>query len=242
MTFNWSRIIDGLINARYDFAKFLAKFKAMFTATVEEADVAALLDMAKASLASVLDYLPYILLALCVIEVFFGKKLFGIQKFLLMFGLGFIGGVLIVAPIVDKFIVLPTYITGAVVGLVCAILCKLLYWLCYVAVFGYSVYMVCFAAMYLPEVVTQYTKSNLLYSAIAAAVVIIIALLLRKFIEMLATSALGAFGIVTIVINDLNIDFTAFVPGYEDIVKLVAIGVIALIGFIVQVKTRRRYY
>lgn len=240
MNFNWSKILDGLINAKYDFTKFLTKFKAMFTATVEEADVAALLDMAKASLASVLNYLPYILLALCVIEVFFGKKLFGIQKFLLMFGLGFIGGVLIVAPIVDKFIVLPTYVTGAVVGLICAILCKLLYWLCYVAVFGYSVYMVCFAGVYLAAV-TQYTKGILLYSAIAAGVVIIIALLLRKFIEMLATSALGAFGIVSIVISDFY-DFTALVPGSEAIVKLAAIGVITLIGFIVQVKTRRRYY
>ena len=242
MNFNWSNIIDGFMNARYSFSYISAKLDKIFTAAIEDVEVASILSMIDTALASVLAYLPIIFIALCLIETFFGKKLLGLQKFLLMFGLGFVGGVLIVAPIVNGFFVLPTYITGAVVGLICAILCKLLYWLGYVGVFGYSVYMVCFTGA-IPElqVVTVYTQGIQLYSLVAAAVVVIIALLLRKYIEMAGTAALGAYGIATLVIENFY-DFTALVPGAEDIVKLAVIAVIAFIGFVVQVKTRKKYY
>ena len=96
MNFNWSNIIDGFMNARYSFSYISAKLDKIFTAAIEDVEVASILSMIDTALASVLAYLPIILIALCLIETFFGKKLLGLQKFLLMFGLGFVGGVLIV--------------------------------------------------------------------------------------------------------------------------------------------------
>ena len=234
-----SGIIDAIINAKFGLAELFGSFKAMFEGAFQEGDVVALLEVVTNSLAAVLPYLPIILLALCAIVTLFGKKLFGLEKFLFIFTLGFVGGVLFLAPVLEQFVALPSYITGAVVGLVCAILCKIIYWLLYVAAFGYAAYFVCFTAAVLP-VATVYTQGNMIYSAIAAVVVIVLALLLRKLIEMLGTAALGAFGIVAIV--DANFfDFANIGFAEEGILKLAAIGVITLIGFIVQVKTRKRY-
>ena len=233
-------IFTRLINVEYDLATFIEKFKYIFNSIfkAETSDTTALIAMVKGMIGAYMAYLPMILLALCVIEVFFGKKLFGIQKFLLCFFVGFCGGVYFIADAIT-FIALPDYIIGAVVGLVCAILCKLCYWLGYVGTFGYLAYMICFSGAYL-AMVTVYTKGNLIFSAAAAVIVIVLALIFRKFIEMLATSALGAYGIVSIV--DKNFfDFGSLGFATEDIVKLAVIGVITLIGFIVQVKTRKRY-
>ena len=234
-------IFSRLINAEYDLPTLFDRIKNVFDSVFkgEASTTKALIDMVVGMIGAFIAYLPIVLLVLCVIEVFFGKKLFGIQKFLFCFVIGYVGGVYFISDIINNFIVVQDYIVGAVIGVICAILCKLVYWLMYVGAFGYLTYLVCFTGAYL-AVVTVYTKGIMMYSAIAAVVVIILALIFRKFIEMLGTSALGAYGIVSIVGKNY-FDFSSLGFASEEIIKLAVIGVITLIGFIVQVKTRKRY-
>ena len=79
-------------------------------------------------------------------------------------------------------------------------------------------------------------------SLISALVAIIIALLLKKYIEMIGTAALGSWLTVIVVSRHLY-DFTAWqiFEGRAQLAIIIPTAVIALIGAAVQIKTRRRY-
>ena len=98
--------------------------------------------------------------------------------------------------------------------------------------------MVCYLGMI--PVVSAYTYQNLMFSAVAALVVVIITLILRNHVEMLGTAAVGAYILVRVV-DKYYFDFATVGVASETIVKLAAVAVITLIGFIVQFKTRKRY-
>lgn len=234
-------LFNRLINVEYDLTTLIGKVKSVLSSifTADGSSTKGLIDMVKAMAGAFIAYLPMVLLALCAIELLFGKKLFGIQKFLGCFLAGYVFGVYFLADIVASFVTIQDYIVGAVLGLICAILCKIFYLIGYVGVFGYLTYMLCFLGAI--PVVGAYTVNNLMFSAAAAVVVVIIALIFRKFIEMLGTAALGAYGIVSIVDKNFFDLGTLPLGLQESTLKLAAIGVIALIGFIVQFKTRKRY-
>lgn len=183
-----------------------------------------------------------ILLALSLIEVFAGKKLFGLQKFIGFFGLGLVAGIHFVSPIINTYVTLSPYIIGLVVGVVAALLYRPLYFVCYAGGIGFITYYVLVKGLYLPEMITAYTKEQMIISLAAAVVVVVIALLLRKWIEMLGLSALGACGVfycITKLMAQLaNVGFAEAVYVYF---QIGIIAVVTLIGFIVQVKTRKRY-
>ena len=233
---------NRLLNAEYSLTELVQKFKNIFKSVfeaTETSDTAVLFDMAKGMLGQLLTFLPMVLLALCAIEVFFGKKLLGVQKFFVCFLGGLVFGAYFLDGVVSSFVALPDYVVGAVVGMIFAILYKLLYYIGYIGTFGYVTYLVCFSGAYL-EMVTAYTKGNLVFSAAAAGIVALVALILHKPIEMLGTSALGAYGIVSIV--DKNFfDFGTVGFASETLIKLAVIAVITIVGFIVQFKTRKRY-
>ena len=64
---------------------------------------------------------------------------------------------------------------------------------------------------------------------------------LLKYVEILGTAVLG--GYFSALCIKTMYDFTAleFLQGYETVAYYVVIGFIALLGFIFQFKTRRRY-
>lgn len=180
-----------------------------------------------------------VLLALSLVQLFVGKKLIGFQKFLAFFAIGFACGVMFLAPVVDTIMVLPPWISGLVVGLVAALLCKPLYFLSYIFTAGYSVFAICFVGEFLPEV-TAFTQGNLIYSLVAGGVALILALILRKWVETLLSAFLGAwctFQCVDALVGGLE----NMLADSTELVMWIAVGVLTLIGFIVQVKTRRRY-
>ncbi len=181
------------------------------------------------------------LLVLSLIQLFAGKKLLGFQKFVACFAVGFAYGIVFLAPFVDTVIVLPHWISGVVVGAIAALLCKPVYFLTYVGAAAYAMYFVCYTGAVLPEL-TAFTCENKIYSLVAAAVAVLLVLIFRKWIEMIGTSALGAWCtylcVDTLVGGFANIEALA---SSIELVKWIAIGVVALVGFIVQVKTRRRY-
>ena len=180
--------------------------------------------------------LPAILAVLSLVQVFAGKKLLGLQKFIACFVVGYALGAVLLTPVIAQVFEISDWIVGLVVGVVAALLCKPIYFLSYVAVAGYGVYALCMSDV-LPEAVASFTNSW--YIALAAAVVaVVLALILRKWIEMLGTAALGAWTLflsVEAILAACGLWFTAEVVVWAELGTLVVAG---LLGFIVQVKTR----
>ena len=133
-----------------------------------------------------------VLLALSLVQLFVGKKLIGLQKFIAFFTIGFACGVLFLAPFVDTIIELPHWVSGLVIGVIAALLSKPLYFITYVFTAAYSVFAVCFVGEFLPEV-TAFTQGNLIFSLVAGAVALVLALILRKWVETLLSAFLGAW-------------------------------------------------
>ena len=231
----------NLKDARWGILGIVDFFKGIFRAVKADADIVALWEKGLNAISPVLAYLPYILLALCLVEAFFGKRLLNLQKFLACFIIGFACGVHYLAPFVDKVFVMPSWITGLVVGLVGAVFCKVIYVLAAAIAAGYATYVIAYTGSVLPTV-TNFTKGNLLFSIIAAAVALILVFILLKVLEMLGTSFLGSWGAVkciNIAIGFMNWYWLAGKTGV--IVYWSVIGVITLATFLVQWKTRKRF-
>lgn len=231
----------NLKDARWGVLAIIDFFKGIFGAIKADPDIASLWEKGLNALSSISAYFVYILLALCLVEAFFGKRLLNLQKFLACFIVGFACGVHYLSPFVDKVFVMPSWITGLVVGLVCAVFCKIIYIIAVALAAGYGTYVVAFSGSILPSI-SKFTKGNLIFSLIAAAVVLVLVFLLLKILEMLGTSFFGAWGAVKCLntaICFMNWSWLAGKTGV--IVYWSAIGVIALLTFLVQWKTRKRF-
>ena len=100
--------------------------------------------------------------------------------------------------------------------------------------------MVCFRGEIL-SALTSFTAGNYIYSLAVAAVFIVLVFILRKYVEMVGTAMLGGFGIACVVRGFY--DYTSLQPfvGIEWLGVLVVTLIFALVGFIVQIRTRSRY-
>jgi len=232
----FTTFLDTVKNGEFGFDKIFAFIADLWASIFANEHIIETMDWINSIIAVVVPYLPYILIALSAILLLFGKRLFGLLQFLTFFVVGYLLGVFYLTDLVVGFIPsIPAFAIGLAVGLVAAVLGRLLYIIAYIVCAGYSVYLVCISGMVLPEI-----AGNYMVALIVAAIAIVLALLLRKIIERLGTAFLGALGILTIVRSWY--DFTALVPGQEVLVFYVACGVLALIGFAVQQATRKKKY
>ena len=236
-------IINSFVDGSVTFGSIGEWFGEIFGAVTAEGSAAArYFEIAKNFLEDVLPFawiIPAVLALLSLIQVFAGKKLLGLQKFLASFVAGFALGAEYVTPLIsDLGISIEDWIVGLIVGAIAALLCKLVYFLAYVLAAGASTYILCVSGI-LPEAVSVYTK-DMIVAIVATAVVIVVALLLRKFIEMLGTAALGGWTLVLSIEAIMGV-FVAGFSHFEAWLFYVIMGVAALVGFIVQVATRRRY-
>ncbi|MBO5907776.1 MAG: hypothetical protein J6Q85_06475 [Clostridia bacterium] len=237
-------IINSFVDGSVTFGSLGEWFGGIFaSATAEGSAAARYFEIAKNWLESVTAgfvwAIPAVLVLLSLIQVFAGKKLLGLQKFLASFVAGFALGAALVTPLISGLgVQIEDWIVGLVVGIIAALLCKLVYFLAYVIAAGAATYTLCVSGI-LPEVISNYSK-DMIVAIVATVVVIVLALVLRKFIEMLGTAALGGWTLV------LSIEalIAAFMPEFacfEQWLFFVIMGVAALVGFIVQVATRKRY-
>ena len=229
----------SVMNAEFDFS-ILGQFFGGYIWTVT--NNAELLGMWNAFFSAIAPYayvVPIVLIVLCAIVIFFGKKLVPLIRFLACIVVGYVVGVITVSPLINQIFVLPNYVSGIVIAIVAGVLAKFIYYIGIVLGVGYISYMVCFRAAIVPAL-TNYTKGNAIASLIVALIAIVLVLLLRKLIEMGATAFAGAFFISEIVIANY-FNYTTVIAVDPVIVKYVAVGIVALVGFIVQYKTRKRY-
>ena len=187
---------------------------------------------------SIAGVLPIVLIAIGALELLFGKKFLGVQKFVFSAALGYVLGVLVLSPAVNKIFAFPAMVCGIVCAIIAGVLFRLVYAILLfggVGIFGYALF---FANGVLPMVLP--TENNQVLSFAGAGLLIFLVLIFRKNIERLGTAYLGAFLIIDSVVKNYY-DFTALLAGSEDLLKTVAIIAVALLGFAFQYKKRRRY-
>ena len=231
-------ILNKVLAAEYDFGAIGQFFKNLwngsFTGKVE-----ALWDKVWGMASAIHPFVAYILIALAAIELLFGKRLLGLQKFVGMFALGYAASVVYLVPVLANLHGIFAdfgWIVGIVVGIIAVLLRKILYILGYIVVFAYIPYFVVYSGAIAP---LAGFAGNLVVAGAAAGGVVLLALLLRKWVEMLGLSALGAYCITKVL--DVKLGVIDMIPFDGMIVGLAMVGVLTLIGFIIQVKTRKRY-
>ncbi len=235
-----SEFFNSIINGTFDFIAIGEVLKGFFNNVLANPGVAGVWNSALGMLKSLGIIFPVILLALSLVELLFGKKLMSIQRFILCAAVGYGIGVVVVSPMINQVFALPDYVSGAVIAIVLAVLCKYIYFAAVAVAVGYSAYLTCINPAILP--IALPTQNNTVISLVVALVAILIVFLLLKYVEMLGTSVLGAFCITRVVIaNFFDYRTIGFIANFAWIVDIVLIAIIALIGFIVQVKTRKRY-
>jgi hypothetical protein len=112
-----------------------------------------------------------------------------------LFAIGFVASVHWVAPLIRGFVpAIPAYAIGLALGVFAAVMSRFIYNAVYVGVIGFDTYNICFNALFLVEI-TAFTKGNLPVSIVVAVVAVVIALLLRKYLEMIITAVAGGVGV-----------------------------------------------
>lgn len=227
---------NSIKDAAYSFTDIFAFFAGLWQEVMTSEGVSGILSIVDTALAAILPFLPFIYLALGVVVLFFGQRLLGVLRFLAVFFVGFVAGVYYLAPIITFIPNLPPWVVGLVVGIVAAVLSKLVYFLAYIVCAFYSVYLVCMTGLVVPEI-----AGNYIVALIVAGIALILALLLKKIIERVGTAFLGGYAIASVVKGWYDFTSLEVFAGYEWLVMLSATLLLTLIGFIVQQKTRRRY-
>ena len=185
-------------------------------------------------------FVPVILLVLYAAVACLGKRAFGVIRFSAFFVCGLILGVYSLSPIVLEVLPeLPTWVIGIIAGIVAGVLSKLLYFAAIAVISGYSTYILCYQGL-IPGL-SSVTKENWLVGVICGAIVIAAVFLLLKYVEMAGTSMLGGFGMATVIRGWYDYTTIEMFVGREWLGVLIMTLAFAIIGFIIQFKTRERY-
>lgn len=231
-------LINKILAGKFDFAAMGEFIESLKVRVSGNADVQPIWNTVTGIFDSLAGIVPIILIVLGLVELLFGKKLMPLQKFLFVTVVGFVGGVVYIAPIINGFFALNALIVGIVIAIVGAILNKFCFFLFYVAFFGCIGYTFAFSGA-IPVVGTMFAN-NMVMSAVVAAVCVVLALLLRKLVEMAGTAYIGAYLITTNVMAGF-FDYTALLGENGELVGTIVLAVITLVGFLIQFKTRKRY-
>ena len=184
---------------------------------------------------------PYILIALCLFVVFFGKKLMPVLKFLACFFFGFIGGLYFIGPPLAAIVTVPAWVSGLVVAVVAAVLYRFIYYIAYAVGTVYCVYTLCYSGFYIggePE----HTLGKALICLGIAVTAAVLAFVFRRHVERIGTAILGGY-LISYIIRCFIYDYKAW-EAFRAVPWLAAAVITVLIaipGVIVQYKTRHKY-
>lgn len=241
MVTSFSDFINQLIGARFSFSYLWNQVVDLFESVTGDANVLSIWDAIKNFVSPIIIFLPYVLMALGFIVAFFGKKMDGLVKFLGFFVLGFFLGVYFLAPVIPPEVPIPAWVIGIVIAVIAAVMSKLLFVFTYSAAVLYSVYRLCYHGFFL-DLEIDFAVGKSLTALAVAAIILILTLIFFKFVDMFLLSAFGAW-MVTSGFAFGIIDLGA-IPNLGDkswILEVSIIGIITLLGFIFQFRTRRRY-
>lgn len=233
--------IDSISKAKYDFWAIADFFNARLGEILGNEELMNIWNSIYGVLSPLGIIIPLLIIGFGVSVVLFGRKFISVQRFAVFFVVGYCIGVQYVSPVINNVLVLPNYISGIVIALVAAVLCKYLYFLLLGAVVFYSVYYFCFTALYLTFLRTI-TMGNGFISFIVASGFVALVFVFRKYVEMAGTAALGGLIISKSIAIGIYDYTTLSILGDKGwVAELAIIALIAVGGFIYQVKHRERY-
>lgn len=219
-----SVLIENLKNASYGFDNLKSFFGRVYENAFE------------GLIGQFSEFFPYALLALSVILLFIGARAFPVLRFVGVAVLGYGLGCYLLAPVVTdvvKFI--PGIVVGIVVAIVAVLLRKPVYYAglaAFIAYFGY-------AFTYAGKLFGLFEGQQIL-ALVVGVVAAVLVIALHKFALMVGTAAIGAVGIINFVLG--LFDFTTiFGNDNRTLVAYLALGVLGLIGAVIQFVTRKRY-
>lgn len=170
----------------------------------------------------------------CVVVALYGSKIIGFLKFSFFFLVGFALGVHLLAPIIPETVIIPHWIVGIVTALVSAVLYRFLYVVLLSVTVGYGSYLFIFNGFYL-QAEPSYSPTKAFICLVIAFVIVLIAFLFRKYIEIFVTACLGGWCASWIFANEIY----AFSSSW--VVIMIPAIIVAAGGFILQMRTRYRY-
>lgn len=238
---SFGEFFSAVKEARFGFAELWQWITDLYYSITINADIAEVWSGIMRVLNPIYSVVPYLLIILSVAIAFFGKKMMPVIKFAAFFTLGFVLGVYYITPLLNNILTIPPWICGLVIAIVSAVLYRFLYFAAYAVAVGYSVYIVCYSGFYLTPAV-DYTAGKSLVCLVIALAAVVLTFILMKYVEMLGTSLLGGY-LVALVVRGFIYEYRQlpFLQSTPWLGALIITLVIAIPGFIVQVKTRRRY-
>ena len=214
-------------------------FMSIINSVMNESSIAPFTASFNEFIASLGVIFPIAMLAICLIVGLFGRRLSDAIRFLLLFAVGFVASVYWLAPMIATVVpAIPAYAVGLAVGIFAAVISRLIYNLVYVSCIGFDVYNICLNGIFLVEI-TSMTKGNFSASLAVALGVTVLALLVRKYLEMILTAGIGGIG-AALLLKKLY-DYTVFV-NFAPMTTAILLGaVIAIPMFIYQYYNRVLY-
>ena len=227
--------LDSVKEARFDFKVISDAIAKLYQNIASDPNVVGIVDSIMNTIRPLYCSIMTILVICCVLIALFGRKMISVLKFIFFFVIGFFLGAHLLAPLIPPEVAIPPVIVGLIVGFVAAVLYRFLYVVLYSVAFGYSTYVLLYNGSIIhEEMVYSLGKSAL--CLICAIVVVVVALIFKRFIEMVGTAFLGGWLAVKL--------FDATILPYSGgnlVAIMIPAVIIAAIGAVVQIKTRRRY-
>lgn len=239
---SFADFFTALWQADFGFGKLWEWLVGIYKYTIEMPGVVEIRSAIDSFIAPAAPYLPFILIALSVLVALVGKKILPVLKFLTFFFFGFIAGAYFITPILANLVAMPSWLCGLVIAIVAAVLYRFVYYVLYTLFFLYSTYIFCYTGFTL-QAQTEHSESKAITCFAVAIAVVIVAFIFKKYVEMAGTAFLGGYFVFLIIngmlFNFASLEFFAYTPWVMPLVITLAIGIP---GFVVQFKSRKRYY
>lgn len=170
-------------------------FTSIFDSVMKETSMVPIVSAVTKFYNSLGPTIPILLLVLCLVVGFFGRRMTDVVRSVLLFAIGFVASIYWICPLLKDIIpTLPGYVVGISVGVFTAVMSRFIYNTVYVGAIGFDTYNICMNALFLVGL-TSITKGNFALSFIVAVTVSLVAILLRQYLEMFITSLAGGVGV-----------------------------------------------
>ncbi len=231
----------SLIQGEFGFYELWEYFVNLYYAVSKAPDVMNIWAALMKVLDPIYGAVPYILIVLCLLIAFFGKKLMPVLKFFGCFFVGFVCGVYFIGPVLMAIINVPPWVCGLVLAIISAVLYRFVYYAAYATAFLYFVYVFCYTVFYIQGGESHTVVRFLVCFGIAAGVTML-GFMLRRYIEMAGTAFLGGY-LVSYTIRCMIFDYKAL-DWLQDAPWVGAFVITFIIGIpacVFQYKTRRKH-
>jgi len=238
---NFSEFFTCVKEARFTFDVVKDWLVSVFLSVRENPDIAVIWDSLMHWIYSARVLLITILIVLCLGVAFFGRKIIGVIKFCFFFVVGFVVGTHYLAPLLPDEIDIPAWIIGVVIALIAAVLYRFLYIILYTVTIGYGAYVFAYYGFF-SKSEAAFSNGRATACIIVALVFLVIALIFRKYVEMVLTAFLGSWCAVLLFRYHIcKFEKLAMFSGHFWVAIMIPTIVLTAVTAVVQIKARRRY-